>query len=147
MHGDNSNYSYLCMTSGSLIRVMSCIDILDMPVVVRSLVTDRNGRTRGEAICKLIRTIWRGMRWGGETMLNGARQRYEARWGEGMRQGKVRGGGMRWDVRWVSLEKRTQSDLAEGTFYELWGNFLLFVCSKYRQLNTKWLQCMQTSQW
>ena len=57
MHGDNSNYSYLCMTSGSLIRVMSCIDILDMPVVLRSLVTDRNGRTRGEAICKLIRTI------------------------------------------------------------------------------------------
>ena len=45
------------MTSGSLIRVMSCIDILDMPVVLRSLVTDRNGRTRGEAICKLIRTI------------------------------------------------------------------------------------------
>ena len=28
----NSNYSYTCMTSSSLIRVMSCIDMLDMPL-------------------------------------------------------------------------------------------------------------------
>ena len=31
MHDDDSNYSYSCMTSSSLIRVVSCIDMLDMP--------------------------------------------------------------------------------------------------------------------